>query len=148
MDTSHLESVNDDIPTILVMIKSVADNISAGYVESSSESESRGRRFAGISKAVLSVHDALVKTTVVVSLALHDFRLVHARVLLDEELGFWVLPRSTAWFSQFLLHEYEDKRWVELFRFNKAAIFNLARVLSRHCERMNTKYRKAIPIRV
>jgi hypothetical protein len=59
-----------------------------------------------------------------------------------------VLPRSTAWFSQFLLHEYSDDRWVSNFRFTKAAVFHLATLLAPYCERQDTHYRKAIPMKV
>jgi hypothetical protein len=53
---------------------------------------------------------ALLDMNTIIASVLHDFRLAHARTVLDNELGFWVLPRSTAWFSQFLLHEYSDDR--------------------------------------
>jgi hypothetical protein len=81
------------------------------------------------------VHNALVDMNTIIASVLHNFRLVHACTILDEELGFWVLPRSTAWFSQFLLHEYSDDRWVANFRFTKATIFRMAALLAPHCER-------------
>jgi hypothetical protein len=56
------------------------------------------------------VHNALVDMNTIIASVLHDFRLAHARTILDNELGFWVLPKSTTWFSQFLLHEYSDNR--------------------------------------
>jgi hypothetical protein len=56
------------------------------------------------------VHDALVNMNSIIASVLHDFRVAHARTILDEELGFWVLPRSTAWFLHFLLYEYNDDR--------------------------------------
>ena len=79
---------------------------------------------------------------------LHDFKLAHARYILDDELGFWVLLQSTAWFSQFFLHEYNDDRWVLNFRFTKAAAIGIAGVLASYCERQDTRYRKAVPVRV
>lgn len=39
---------------------------------------------------------------------LHHFRLCIAFNFLDEELGFWVKPRSTTWFSRFLLEQYDN----------------------------------------
>jgi hypothetical protein len=46
---------------------------------------------------VIRVHGALVDMNTVVAATLHDFRLAHARTIVDEE-WFWVRPRSTAWF--------------------------------------------------
>jgi hypothetical protein len=87
------------------------------------------------------VHDTLVDMNTVIAYVLHDFRLVHARTILDEELGFWILPRSTTWFSHFLLHEYDDRRWVQNFRFTKDIVFQMSNVLALVCARKDTKYR-------
>ena len=40
---------------------------------------------------------------------LHSFRLCNSVVLLEDNLGYWVKPRSTAWFSRFLLDQYDDE---------------------------------------
>jgi hypothetical protein len=48
-----------------------------------------------------------------------------------------VLPHSTAWFSQFLLHKYNDDRWVAIFRFTKEALFGITALLAPHHERQN-----------
>lgn len=61
------------------------------------------------------VHDTLVNLNSIVASVLHDFRIAHATTLLDKELGWWVLPRSTLWFSRFVLQEYDDNRWLENF---------------------------------
>ena len=37
--------------------------------------------------------------------ALHIFRVCNFVVLLEDDLGYWVKPRSTAWFSRFLLDQ-------------------------------------------
>ena len=58
------------------------------------------------------MHDTLMNMETIVSGVLHDFWLSNATHLLGADLGFWVLPRSTAWFSQFLLYEYDNARWV------------------------------------
>jgi len=34
---------------------------------------------------------------------------------ISQELGHWVKPQSTMWFSKFLLTKYKDDRWVENF---------------------------------
>lgn len=131
--------VNEVLPTILVMLKNIADTFLKGVMESGSDSESEVVPAHRLATHILRVHDNLMQMNQVISAALHDFRVTHSRVLIGDELGYWVRPRSTAWFSQFLLHEYEDDRWVELFRFNKASISHLARVLAPHCERSDTK---------
>jgi len=54
--------------------------------------------------------DAMTCTTLI------HYRLWNVLPFFDEELGFWVKPRFTTWFSRFLLHEYNDSHWVQLFR--------------------------------
>jgi hypothetical protein len=74
-------------------------------------------------------HDALVDMNMIVKSVLHDFWLAHVRCILDKELGFWVLLCSTVWFSQFMLQEFSNERWMSNFRFTKTAIFRLAIVI-------------------
>ena len=66
--------------------------------------------------------------------------------LLDEDLGFWVKPRLTTWFSRFLLHEYDNRRWIEMFRFTKGAVFRLAALLTPAIRRKDTRYRLVVPV--
>jgi hypothetical protein len=131
------------LPAVVVLLKNVADSL----VESNevlaasdddSSSENRLRR----------VHKGLVDMNTIIASVLHDFRLSHARTVLDDELGYWVCPRSTAWFSQFLLHKYNDNLGVANFRFTKAVLFGLISLLAPHCERQDMKYRKAVLVRV
>ena len=68
--------------------------------------------------------------------------------LLPNDLGFLVKPRSTTWFSQFLMAEYDDRRWLEMFRMTKGSIFALADLLAPHVRRKDTKYRVAIPMAI
>ena len=42
--------------------------------------------------------------------ALHSFQLCNNLLLGDHELGYWVKPRSTTWFSRFVVEEYNDDR--------------------------------------
>ena len=128
---------------VLVLLKNVADSL----VETEDSLPSSDDNSHPVPR-VIRVHDVLVDMHVVIASVLHDFRLAHSRRILDDELGFWVLSRSTAWFSHFLLHEYDDQRWVANFRFTKAAIFQMASVLAPHCQRQDTRYQKAIPMRV
>ena len=94
---------------------------------------------------VAQVHDTLVSMNSIIASVLHDFRIAHATTLLDQELGWWVMPRSTSWFSRFVLLEYDDNRWLENFRMTKASVFSLTNLLRPHIERQNTHYRLAIP---
>jgi hypothetical protein len=80
----------------------------------------------------------------ITSAALHHFRLCNVFSLFDQELGFWVKPRSTTWFSKFLLGHYDDDRWIQMFRMTKVAVFSLADLLRPHVEKQDTKYRLAI----
>lgn len=91
------------------------------------------------------VHDTLINMNSIIASVLHDFRIVHATSLLDQELGWWVMPRSTSWFSRFVLQEYDDSWWLENFRMTKASVFSLTNLLRRHIERQDTHYRLAIP---
>jgi hypothetical protein len=80
----------------------------------------------------------------VTAAALHHFQLCNVFTLFNEELGFWVKPRSTTWFSKFLLGQYDDERWVHMFRMTKVAVFSLAQLLQPHVGKQDTKYRLAI----
>ena len=42
--------------------------------------------------------------------ALYSFELCNNLILGDIELGYWVIPRSTTWFSRFVIEDYNDKR--------------------------------------
>lgn len=46
---------------------------------------------------------------------LHHFRLCIALNFLDDDLRFRVKRRSTTWFSRFLLDQYDDERWIQMF---------------------------------
>ena len=94
---------------------------------------------------VAQVHETLVNMNSIVASVLHDFRVAHAATLLEQELGWWVLPRSNSWFSRFVLQEYDDNRWLENFRMTKASVFSLTNLLRPHIEKQNTFYRMAIP---
>lgn len=91
-------------------------------------------------------HDRVLHADNEMMATLHHFRLSLAYSFLDDELGFWVKPRSTTWFSRFLLEQYDNQRWVEMFRMTKPAVLSLSEVLRPHVSRENTKYRLAIPV--
>jgi hypothetical protein len=80
--------------------------------------------------------------------SLHTFRLWNVFTMFDVDLGYWIKPRSTTWFSRFLFEEYGHERWITLFRMTKPAIFALSDLLDPHVKKQDTKYRLAIPVLV
>jgi hypothetical protein len=54
--------------------------------------------------------------------ALYDYRLATGLLCFDDDLRYWVKPRCTLWFSQFLMSLYEDSRWIEFFRMDKGSV--------------------------
>jgi hypothetical protein len=52
--------------------------------------------------------------TMVNALNLHKYRIFCIyNLLLNQDLGDWVKARSTKWYSQFLMTQYDDRRWIE-----------------------------------
>jgi hypothetical protein len=64
------------------------------------------------------------------------------------EFGYWVKPRSIIWFSNFLLVEFEEDRWLENFQMNKVMLFSITDRLKVVLQIQNTKYRQSIPIEI
>ena len=58
----------------------------------------------------------------VIAAVLHHLQVTNLLLFIDADLGFWMKPRSTTWFSQFLLGEYNDW-WIHLFHMTKSATF-------------------------
>jgi hypothetical protein len=128
-----IADVQQFLPAVVVLLKNVADSmVDCEELVMASDDDDAAR---ALLSCATKVHSALVDMNTILTSVLHDFRMAHARCILDEELGFWVLPRSMAWFSQFMLHEYSDERWVSNFRFTKDSVFRLAAVLAPQCER-------------
>jgi hypothetical protein len=87
-------NVEQFLPAVVVLLKNVADSlVDTDDVLVGSDNDSP------LARRVTRVHKAVVDMHTIVSSVLHDFRLAHARTILDDKLGFWILPRSTAWFS-------------------------------------------------
>jgi hypothetical protein len=84
----------------------------------------------------------------ITTVALHNFRLCNVFSLFDKDLGYWVKPRSTTWFSRFLLEQYGEDRWIQIFRMSKRAVFALTDLLRPHIQKQDTKYQFAIPVLV
>jgi hypothetical protein len=54
--------------------------------------------------------------TMVNAMILHSYRISYVyELLLCQELGDWVKARSTSWYSQSLIIQYDDKRRIEHF---------------------------------
>lgn len=87
--------------------------------------------------------DMLVSTA-----ALYDMRLNCTLIHYSDDLQWWVKPRSTIWFSQFLLHEYDRGRWLQHFRMPKETVLNLCRRLAPRIKKQDTRYRYAIPVEI
>ncbi len=49
--------------------------------------------------------------------------------MLFDDLGDWVNPKSTTWFSRFLLTKFDENHWVEIFRMSKATLFGIVEKL-------------------
>lgn len=86
------------------------------------------------------IHDA----NTLFSAGLSNYRLCTMFTLFDDDLGFWVRPRLTMWFSRFLLEQYDDHWWVQMFQMSKKSVFVLADLLKPHVQRHDTKYMIAI----
>jgi hypothetical protein len=57
--------------------------------------------------------------------ALYDYRIAIGLICFDDELRYWVKPRCTLWFSQFLMSIYDGSRWIEFFRMGKGTIADM-----------------------
>jgi hypothetical protein len=55
-----------------------------------------------------------------------------------------VKPHSTTWSSQFLLNQYGEDRWIQIFRMTKPTVFAHSDLLKPHVQKHDTKYRLAI----
>lgn len=55
-----------------------------------------------------------VLKNIINALLLHSYKIsCISYLLLNQDVGDWVKARSTTWFSQFLMMQYNDKRWIE-----------------------------------
>ena len=61
-----------------------------------------------------------------------------------EDIGFWVKPCSTTWFPKFLLEQYDNSRWVSMFRMTKPCVFAFTELLRPELAQKNTTYTIAI----
>ncbi len=80
--------------------------------------------------------------------ALHEVQITFPLSMLSIELGYWVKPRSTTWFSRFLLIEFEEDRWLKICHMNKVMLFNIAIDLKPVFQIQNTKYHQSIFVEI
>jgi hypothetical protein len=81
-----------------------------------------------------------------VSLCLHNHKMVYNVKYLTAELGNWVKPRSTTWFSIFLLIEYDNDCWLQKFHMTKGTLFDIANQLRLLIQKHDMKYKFHIPM--
>ena len=105
MERFRAPYLNDVLLTVMILLQTVTQSVPKAVLLSMSDSNSDVPLSC---QSFSSIHDlcqALCMSNVIVLLVLHHYRVMHAKVVLDKELGYWVLPHSIAWFSQFLLYE-------------------------------------------
>jgi hypothetical protein len=101
--------------------------------------------------AIVSIGDCeenVQNMTLAADVTLHCFHVLNLQFLFPYDFGLWVKPRSTAWFSHFVIDQFDDDRWMQHFRMTKAAVFRLVDILSLHMRKQNTRYRLSIPMMV
>ncbi len=74
------------------------------------------------------------------SLMLHQHRSTSINLLFEMDLGDWVKARSTTWYFQFLMSQYNDPRWIEHFRVSKEFVFQLTMKLKHLMEKKDMHY--------
>jgi len=72
---------------------------------------------------------SVMDTLSLLSTTLHNYRLCFVAYPIIDEISTWVKSRSTIWFSHFLLEEYNNSRWISMFRMTKGSVFALAEIL-------------------
>ncbi len=68
--------------------------------------------------------------------------------MLSIELGYWVKPRNTTWFSRFLLTKFEEDRWLKRFHMNKMMFFSIINHLRPVFQIQNTKCHQSIHVEI
>jgi len=136
----HYDEMESFLLPIVVLLENIASVFANPVLPPSDDAVGRNSHS--------EVENSFINMDNIVSSVLYDFRLRHSGVLLGDDLSYWVKPRSTTWFSRFLLQEYDDGRWVENFRMSKDGVRSLASILSPHLYKQDTNYRRAIPVLV
>lgn len=81
------------------------------------------------------------------SIILHQHQLsIIYNILGNVEMGDWVKARSTTWYSNFLMVQFDNKRWIEHFRVTQDVVQQLTERLRPLIGKKDTRYRFAIPV--
>jgi hypothetical protein len=95
---------------------------------------------------VQNLDDAMATSQITLSnVALHDYRVTLNLLTSNSDLRWWVKPRSTMWFVDFLMMEYDRSRWIELFRMSKETFLDIVEHFRPVISRRNTNYRDCVP---
>ena len=80
---------------------------------------------------LLSDESVVQKTTQIIlsTTALFDNCLSFSVLHVSDELRWWVKPRSTTWFSHFLMTVYDGSQWIDHFRMSKETVFEICNKL-------------------
>jgi hypothetical protein len=105
----------------VVLIQTLCSSQAPHAIEDDTIMESTG----GLGSSLDSYYCRIAISTA----ALYDYRISTGLICFDDELRFWVKPRCTLWFSQFLMSLYDDSRWIEIFRMEKAIVVELCNQL-------------------
>jgi len=130
--------------TVWLLLQLLHEPLCSNFIPLGPEAEEDSEDpFAGVVGTLIGPqHDSHALFTA----GLHNYRLCTMFQMFDEDLGYWVRPRSTTWFSRFLLEQYDDHRWIQMFRMSKKRVFALADILKPHVKRQDTRYRIAVPV--
>ena len=108
MDGFKAPNILSFLPTLVLLLQNAAATMMEPQLLLQNKNGSAGP-FA------IEIHEALVKMDFIISSGVHNFQLTQSGSVFGDKLGFWVKTRSTTWFSQFLMREYDDSRWIENF---------------------------------
>ncbi len=93
--------------------------------------------------------DKVTLQTMLNSLMLHQYKLISTfDLLFEKDLGDRVKARSTTWYSQFLMSQYSDPRWIEHFKVSKEFVFQLTMKLKHLMEKKDMHYMCVVHARI
>lgn len=89
-----------------------------------------------------------VDTTALLNTTIQNFQFCTTMNIFDEEIMYWIRLRSTTWFFRFLVDQYNNSRWLSMFKMTKGSVFCLAKIIKPHIEKKNTKFWLVVSILV
>jgi hypothetical protein len=104
--------------------------------------------FFELDNNIVNTLQALESKYTLLFIALHEYRILFGLSVLFDDLGDWVKPKSTTWFSRFLLTKFDENHWVENFILIKATLFCIVEKLQFLLLKQDTQYTKTIPIEI